>query len=57
MSQQVGTRMRVIDRQLSDQPPLGANGVVQPGGELYAAYHPTPLGMRGGVHLEGPGPV
>ena len=42
MSQQVGTRMRVIDRQLSDQPPLGANGVVQPGGELYAAYHPTP---------------
>ena len=29
-----GSRMRVIDRKLSDQPPLGTNGVVQPGGKL-----------------------
>ena len=29
-----GSRMRVLDRKLSDQPPLGTNGVVQPGGKL-----------------------
>ena len=29
-----GSRMRILDRMLSDQPPLGTNGVVQPGGKL-----------------------
>ena len=46
------SRMRVIERQLSDQPPLGANGVPQPGGMLTGATlqalplppFPLPLG-------------
>ena len=29
-----GSRMRVLDRKLSDQPPLGTNGIMQPGGKL-----------------------
>ena len=51
------SRMRVIERQLSDQPPLGANGVPQPGGMLTGAtlqvlpLPPFPLPPTHSLHV------